>query len=132
MDAVVFQMTDLLGEGKYGPALQKLRQLLKLQQKPIAILGAVGNHFRRISSAVVLLGNGKNALDLAKLCGMSEYAAKKTITAARRFSASFCAFAAKRVVETDMRMKTSYDEPERLLEFLLLQLAEEARNGQHS
>ena len=132
LDAVVFQMTDFLGEGKYGPALQKLQELLKLQQKPIAILGAIGNHFRRIASASVLLSNGKNAQELAKLCGMSEYAAKKTIATARRFPASFCAFAANQVMETDMRMKTSYDEPERLLEFLLLQLAEEARNGQRS
>ena len=132
LDAVVFQMTDMLGEGKYGPALQKLQQLLKLQQKPIAILGAVGNHFRRIASASILLSNGKNASDLAKICGMSEYAAKKTIAVARRFNASFCAFAAMQVLETDMRMKTSYDDPERLLEFLLLQLAEEARNGQRT
>ena len=29
LDAVVFQMTDLLGEGKYAPALEKLQQLLK-------------------------------------------------------------------------------------------------------
>jgi len=132
LDAVVFQMTDMLGEGKYGPALEKLQQLLKLQQKPIAILGAVGNHFRRIAAAVTLYTGGKNASDLARLCGMSDYAAKKTMSAAKRFSPSFCAFAAAQVMETDAKMKTSYDEPERLLEFLILRLAEEARNGQHS
>ena len=131
LDAVVFQMTDLLGEGKYGPALEKLQQLLKLQQKPIAILGAVGGHFRRIASAVILSGNGRTAADLSRLCGMSDYAAKKTMAAAKRFSSSFCAFASMLVLETDQQMKTSYDDPERLLELLLLRLAEEARNGQH-
>ena len=37
--------------------------------------------------------------------------------------------AAELVLETDYKIKTSYDEPERLLELLLLQLAQEGRNG---
>ena len=132
LDAVVFQMTDLLGEGKYGPALQKLQQLLKLQEKPIAILGAIGAHFRRLGTAVTLYSQGKNARDLARLCGMKDYAADKLMPKAKRFSPDFCAFAAQLVMETDAKLKTSYDDPERLLEMLLLQLAEEARNGKHS
>ena len=41
LDAVVFQMTDLLSAGRYDQALLKLQQLLKMQQEPLAILGAV-------------------------------------------------------------------------------------------
>jgi len=33
------------------------------------------------------------------------------------------------VLETDYKMKTSFDDNERLLELLILQLAREARNG---
>lgn len=132
LDAVVFQMTDLLGDGKYGEALQKLQQLLKLQEKPPAILGAIGAHIRRIGTAVTLYNNGKSAKDLAKLCGIKDYAAEKIMPKAKRFSAQFCAFAANLVMETDVKIKTSFDDPERLLEMLLLQLAEEARNGKHS
>ena len=127
LDAVVFQMTDLLGEGKFGTAITKLQTLLKMQQEPIASLGAVGMHFRRISAARILLDSGKNASDLARLCGISEYPARKTMEAARRFSVTFCARAAELVLETDYAMKTSYDQPERLLELLILQLAQEAR-----
>ena len=32
-------------------------------------------------------------------------------------------------METDYKMKTSFDEQERLLELLILELAQEARNG---
>jgi DNA polymerase III delta subunit len=32
------------------------------------------------------------------------------------------------ILETDIRMKTSFDEKERLLEMLVLQLAQEARS----
>ena len=129
LDAVVFQMTDLMSEGRYSEALMKLQTLLKMQQEPLAILGAVGGHFRRIGTARTLLDHGKNASEMAKLCGIPEYPARKTMDAARRFRPEFCAKAAELVLETDYKMKTSFDEPERLLELLVLQLAQEARNG---
>lgn len=129
LDAVVFQMTDMLGEGKYELALLKLQQLLKMQQEPIAILGAIGSHFRRVGVARTLLDNGKNSGELMRLCGISDYPARKLMGAARNFSAAFCARATEIVMETDRKMKTSYDDPERLLELLILELAREARNG---
>lgn len=129
LDAVVFQMTDQLSAGRYDEALLKLQQLLKMQQEPLAILGAVGSHFRRLGAARTLLDHGKTAYDLQKLCGIPDYPARKTMDAARRFSSAFCKKASDLVLETDYRMKTSFDDPERLLELLLLSLAGEARNG---
>lgn len=129
LDAVVFQMTDLLSAGRYDQALLKLQQLLKMQQEPLAILGAVGGHFRRIGTARTLLDNGRNSSDLQKLCGIPDYPARKTMEAARRFRPEFCKKAAELVLETDYKMKTSFDDSERLLEMLILQLAQEARNG---
>ena len=129
LDAVVFQMTDLLSGGRYDQALLKLQQLLKMQQEPLAILGAVGGHFRRIGTARTLLDNGKNSSELQKLCGIPDYPARKTMEAARLFRPEFCRKAAQLVIETDYKMKTSFDDSERLLELLILQLAQEARNG---
>ena len=129
MDAVVFQMTDLIGQGNFSAALLKLDQLLKMQQEPIQILGAVGGQLRKIAAARVLMDSGKNSADLMKLYPMGDYAARKTMDSARRFSGAFCAKAAELVLETDNKMKSSYDAPERLLEMLVLQLAQEARNG---
>ena len=128
LDAVVFQMTELLGQGEYGPALLKLHTLLKMQQEPIGILGAVGGHFRRMATARTLLDNGKTSAELMKLCGLKDYPARKTMSAAGRFSVRFYAVAAELVLETDRQMKTSFDAPERLLELLLMRLAQEARN----
>ena len=129
LDAVVFQMTDLLSAGRYDQAMVKLQQLLKMQQEPLAILGAVGGHFRRIGTARTLLDHGKNASELQRLYGLPDYPARKTMEAARRFQPAFCHRAAQLVLETDYQMKTSFDEQERLLELLILQLAQEARNG---
>ena len=126
MDAVVYQMTNLLGEKKYAQALQKMQQLLKMQEEPIAILGAIGGHFRRISTARVLIDNGRPASELASIYKIGDYPAKKAMESARRFSPEFCKRASELILETDYRMKTSFDEKERLLEMLLLQLAQES------
>ena len=129
LDAVVFQMTDLLGQGEYGGALVKLQQLLKMQQEPIVILGAIGGHFRRLSTARTLLDHGKNASDLMRLCAMADYPARKTMSAASRFSAGFYAKAAGLVLESDRQLKTSFDDPKRILEVLIMGLAREVRNA---
>ena len=129
LDAVVFQMTDLLGEGRYAQALLKLQQLLKMQQEPLAILGAVGGQFRKISVARTLMDNGKNAGHLQRLYGIPDYPARKIMEAARRFQPEFCQKAAELILETDYQMKTSFDDGERLLELLILRLAQEAGNG---
>ena len=128
LDAVVFQMTDLLGQKAYGPALLKLQQLLKMQQEPISILGAIGSHFRRLSTARILLDSGKNASDLMQLTGLSDYPARKTMSAAGQFSPRFYEKAARLILESDMQMKTSFDDADRILEVLILRLSQEAKN----
>ena len=76
-----------------------------------------------------VLDNGKNASDLMRLCGIPDYPARKTMEAARRFTPNFCRKAAQLVLETDYKIKTSFDDPQRMLEMLILELAQEARNG---
>ena len=129
LDAVVFQMTDLLSDGMYAEALLKLQTLLKMQQEPLAILGAVGAHFRKLATARILTDNGRNASQLAKLYGIPDFVAKRIMESARRVKPQFCARAAELILETDYKMKTSFDDSHRLLELLILQLAQEAKNG---
>ncbi len=125
-DAVAFQMASDISSGRYDGAILKLQQLLKMQEEPLNLLGTIGSHFRRIAVARTLLDNGKNASDLMKLYSMTDYAARKTMESARRFSSAFCKRSSELILETDRKIKTSFDTPERLLEMLILQLAQEA------
>ena len=127
-DAVVFDMANLISSGDCGGALLKLRQLLKMQEEPINILGVIGNHFRRLSVAKALMDNGKTATELMQLYHMGDYPARKTMSAASRFSTKFYKKAAELVLQSDLRMKTSFDDADRILEVLVIQLAQEARN----
>lgn len=129
LDAVVFDITDAIAGGDYGLALRKLQTLLQMQEEPIPILGAIGAQMRRLRCAKVLAAAGKGGDSLMKFCSIGDYPARKTMAAASRVSQQFCDRAVILCAETDYRMKTSYDSPQRLLEFLLLQLAEEARHG---
>ena len=131
LDAVVFEMTDQIARNEYGPALNKLRDLCKMQTEPLSILGAVGAQMRRVSAARTLLDAGRGSGELMQLCGLSDYAARKTLATAGKVPARFCAAAARLVLETDYRIKTSYDDPQRLLELLLLQLSQEATYGKN-
>ena len=121
--------SDAITKSDIDAALVKLRTLLKMQEKPIAILGAISRHFRNISAARILMDNGRNAADLMQLYGLYDSTARKTMEAAKRFSAPFCAKASEMIMETDRALKTSLDTPERLMELLILRLAQEARNG---
>ena len=129
LDAVVFQMTDQISEGSYEKAFLSLQHLLQMQQEPLAILGAIGSHFRRLSAAKVLMENGKGSYELQTLCGLPDYPARKIMDAARPMDKAFCGRASELVLETDYKIKTSFDDSERLLELLVLQLASEARHG---
>lgn len=129
LDAVVFQMTDRISEGNYEKALLSLQQLLKMQEEPISILGAIGSNFRRIAAAICLIQNGRNSGDLQALFPMPDFAARKTMESARHIPEEFCGRALELAAETDFRLKTSYDDAQRLLEMLLLQLATEARHA---
>lgn len=129
LDAVVFRMTDQIAVGDYGGALVTLQTLLKMQEEPIVILAAVGSNLRRMGTAKTVSQRGGNAGELAKLCGTADFVARKAMDAARRFSPEFFKKAMELVLETDMKMKTSFDDSERLLEMLIIQLAQEARRG---
>ena len=126
LDAVVFQITDALGQREYDRALERLHTLLKMQTDPIPIVAAIGAQMRRLYAAKTLQSEGRDAAELAKLCGIAPYAAGKTMNQARRFSLEFCKSAVLLCGRTDYQMKSSYDAPERLAELLILQLAREA------
>ncbi len=129
MDAVVYRMTDQLSRGQYTAALESLQKLIKMQEEPLGILGNIGSQFRKMNAAKLLLESGKGSADLMKLYGIGEYPARKAMEAARRFSSDFCSKALALILETDRAMKTSYDDPKRLLEKLVLNLALEAEHG---
>ena len=129
LEAAVFDLSDAIAAGRYDRALRILRTLLQMQQEPIPILGAIGSQLRRASAAQILASGGRGPDALMRLYALSSYPAQKAFDFARRVPESFFDAALRLCAETDYQMKTSFDEPEALLELLVLRLAQEASHG---
>jgi DNA repair ATPase RecN len=80
-----------------------------------------------LTATVAQLDNAKKEIDAS--ADELKTQKQKAMDAARRFQPAFCRRAAELVLETDRQMKTSFDDQDRLLELLILQLAQEARRG---
>ncbi len=129
LEAAAYTLTDAVAAGRYDAALQCLNTLLQMQEEPLMILGSLGSQMRRILTAKRLISNGKGQQELMKLCGTTSYPAQKAVEYARRLPESFCARAVELCLEADRQMKTSFDEPARILELLVLELAGASKNG---
>ena len=129
LEADVFAITDAIAQGRYETALGTLRTLLQKQEEPLKILGAMGSQFRRLLAAKRLFDGGKRQQDLMKLCGVGAYPARLAMDSARSLSERFCARAVELCLEADEKLKTSFDDENRVLELLVLELAGESRNG---
>lgn len=123
LDAVVFRMTDALGEGKFDRALEVLGELYQMQEAPIRILWSLSRQVRQLYSARLAFETGKGAGYVAQLWGLKPYPSEKLMGMARRFSLPWCRRAAIRCGEIDLAMKSTGQEPQGLLTGLVLELA---------
>ena len=129
LNAQTFDISDAVVNRDFEKALFKLQELYAMQTDPIAVLGAIGAQLRRLYYARVILSAGGGQKELMELTGLRSYPAGLTMTAARRVTDGFCQRAIELALDTDIAMKTSADEPERLLELLIVRLAQEAQHG---
>ena len=129
LNAQTFDISDAVVNRDFEKALFKLQELYAMQTDPIAVLGAIGAQLRRLYYARVILSAGGGQKELMELTGLKSYPAGLTMTAARRVTDGFCQRAIELALDTDIAMKTSADEPERLLELLIIRLAQEAQHG---
>jgi len=123
LDAVVFRMTDAIGERNFDRAMSVLGELYQMQEPPIKIMWSLGRQMRQIYSARLAIEQGRGASYVAELWGMKSYPAEKLINSARRFSLKWCRKAVVRCGETDLAMKSTMQDAQELLTSLLLELS---------
>ena len=124
LDAVVFQMTDAIAAGNFDKAAEVLGDLFHMQEKPVALLAALGRQLRQLYTARLALEEKKGVPYLMELWGMkSSYPAERLMGAARRFSLAWCRWSVIRCGQTDLAMKSGGGDGEDLLTALLMELA---------
>lgn len=123
LDAVVFRMTDAIGEGSFDRAAGVLGELYQMQEPPIRILFSLGRQMRQLYSARLMMERGQGASSLAAMWGLKPYPADKLMRSARRFSLKWCRRAVVLCAQADLDMKSTGQDPQQLLTTLLLTLA---------
>lgn len=123
LEAVVFRMTDAIGEGRFDRAAGVLGELYQMQEPPIKILFSLGKQMRQLYSARLLMERGQGVNALASLWGIKPFQAEKVMRSARRFSLSWCRRAVVLCGQADLDMKSTGQDAQQLLTTLLLELA---------
>ena len=127
LDAVVFRMTDAIGEGQFDRAMGVLGELFQMQEAPIKIMWSLGRQMRQLYSARLALEQGKGTEFVAGLWGLKPYPADKLARSARRFSLPRCRRAVVRCGQVDLAMKSTGQDGKELLTTLMLELANPVR-----
>jgi DNA polymerase-3 subunit delta len=85
-----YELTDLVGQRQVEPALRMLQKLLHQGEAPLAVLGALASHFRRLLRARAC--SPLTAAELQKRLGLHPYAAERLVAQTKRYSdARLCA-----------------------------------------
>ena len=127
LDAVVFRMTDAIGEGQFDRAMGVLGELFQMQEAPIKIMWSLGRQMRQIYSARLALERGKGTEFVAGLWNLKPYPADKLVRSAKRFSLPWCRRAVVRCGQVDLAMKSTGQDGKELLTSLMLELANPVR-----
>ena len=127
LDAVVFRMTDAIGEGQFDKAMGVLGELFQMQAPPIKIMWSLGRQMRQLYSARLALERGKGTEFVAGLWNLKPYPADKLVRSAKRFSLPWCRRAVVRCGQVDLAMKSTGQDGKELLTGLMLELASPVR-----
>lgn len=123
LDAVVFRMTDAIGEGQFDKAMGVLGELFQMQEAPIKIMWSLGRQMRQLYSARLALERGEGTAFVASLWNLKPYPADKLVRSAKRFSLPWCRRAVVRCGQVDLAMKSTGQDGKELLTSLMLELA---------
>jgi len=124
LDAVVWQLTDALGQRDMGRAAKVMGELLHMRESPIMLLAVMGKQLRQLLSAKLAAANGRDAAWLKLLWGMShDYPARLLLDAARRVELGWCQEAVLLAARTDFQMKSTGRDGEELLKEFFIRLA---------
>ena len=124
LDAVVWQLTDALGQQDMGRAARVMGELLLMREEPIMLLAVAAKQLRQLLSAKLAAEHGKDAAYVKALWNMShDYPARLLMDAARRVELTWCKDAVLLAARTDLQMKSTGRDGEELLKEFFVRLA---------
>jgi DNA polymerase-3 subunit delta len=128
--ASVFTMVDAIVEFKTELAEQLLQQLLQRGAAPVYLLYMLSRQVQMIVRAGELKKQRKSKTEIQNKLGLtSEYALRKTLEQASRYSLSRLKGVYQHLLETDLAIKTGKYEGELALNILVAELCQQGKAG---
>ena len=118
----VFELSDAIGEGDAGRALNALGSLLRAREPGLKILAMIGRQVRLLLHARQLLDDKTPRGAMAGALALPPFIADKLADQARRFDAAQLVTMHAAIHRTDLLLKSSKLEDARWLELLVLEL----------
>ncbi len=117
----VWQLADMLAEGKRSTALEFLDRLVRDGDEPVALVGAMAWMYRKMIEAQEIKG-AVNGWQAARQLGMRPEAAELALQSARRMPRAQLLSGLRALQECDDRLKGGGRDPRALLDFLIARL----------
>jgi DNA polymerase-3 subunit delta len=123
----VWDLTDAVIEGRGDRALAVFQAMDARDQPAQLLIFMLVRQYRQLILAQAFLKEGLSADQIGAQLGLSQYPLRKIIEQASRYPADRLDAAYRRLLETDVAVKTGVIEVDMALELLIVDLAELAR-----
>jgi len=120
----VFALVDAIVESKAGVAEKLLQQLLQIGVSPAFLLTMLSRQLRLIVLAKTVKGRVKSRTEIQHRLGLAEFALRKTLEQADRYPWERIKEVYRRVLETDLSIKTGKYDGELALDILVAELCQ--------
>ena len=128
-EASIFGAVDAMVEGRLAAALSMSHQLLRLGRTPGFILAMVARQVRLLILAKELKERGVPPAEYGKRLGLAGYPLRKTMDQEKAFTADRLAWVHRKLLEADVRIKTTGADEETVLDLLVTEVAAGAAAG---
>jgi DNA polymerase-3 subunit delta len=118
----VFALTDALLNRNLKAAFKAYYQLLEQGEHPLLFLNITGRQFFNLGKVKGYMDKGYDKKSIAAATGMKEYGVQKLMSCARSFSWDEIHEIIKNLMEVDLKMKSTQQDGEILMESLLVKI----------
>jgi DNA polymerase III subunit delta len=118
----IFELADAIGKRDTPSALELLHEQLNHNAQPLYLLAMIARQFRMLLQVRDLAARGLNLDQIRAQLGLHPYVARKVLEQSRNFSIEQLETIYRKLLETDISMKTSHGDPAVNLDVLVVEV----------
>ena len=122
-ESTVFQMIDMLMDGKIGRAMELTQTLLRSGENRIGILAMITRQMRLLTHMKLLKSKGMSLTQIEKQLALNHYGAMRMERQLSRFNVEQLQAAYRSCIEADFQIKSGKAHDDAALDKLLLELS---------